>query len=300
MSSETAAAAIEGKQNPGPSIEESHAKLVEEGILNDDENTQGANTEANVDPEKKSEEGNADDNAPKSLEKFRREDGSIDVDALQKSYLELEKKQSGKTEENSEEETENPANENNMEVTKEPTEEEKKTVEDIAKKADVDLKELSSEWLENGELTADHYSKLEAAGYPREMVDTYAKGLTSSVTDIAGSAIEIAGGSAEYGEMLDWAIDNLSENEQQAFDAAVNSNDKATTLQAVRGLHAQYKAATDDGTREPGETLEGRKAASGDVYNHMDDYMADLNDPRYDQSESFRAKVMAKLNRSSI
>ena len=297
MSNEAIQVAIEGAAPAGPTIEESHAALVKEGVLT--EEGAGANTEVSSDPE--GETGNANEVAPSSLDKFKKEDGSIDMEALQKSYLELEKKNSGAAEETNEGEEANDGEQGNTkQVSKEPTEAEKKTAAEIADKADVNLAEMSQEWLSNGELTEDHYSKLEKAGYPREMVDTYAKGLTSDVQEVAGEAMAIAGGAEEYGEMIDWAIDNLSEAEQTAFDEAVNSGNKAKILQAVRGLNAQHQLATNDGTSEPEETLDGKGKATGDVYNHMDDYMADMNDPRYETSESFRAKVMMKLGRSKI
>ena len=262
MSSETETVTIEGGASPAsPTIEESHAALVKEGIISDDENSLGANTDVTPDSEA-SDEGKANEDAPKSLDKFRDKDGNIDYAKLEKSYLELESKASGKPDDNSEDNTEENSDdtksetENKMEVVKEPTKEETEKVKEIAEKADVNLAEMSQEWLANGELAEADYDKLEKAGYPREMVDTFARGLTADVSDISNSAMEVAGGSKEYGEMIDWASENLSEAEIAAFDKAVSSKDKATVLQAVRGLNAQYKIANDDGTQEPTDSLQ--------------------------------------------
>lgn len=280
--------------NNQPTIEESHAALVAEGVISADETDKGANTEVNKDTVEQPEDNVL---SSKSLDKFKNSDGEIDVEALQKSYLELEKHKSKPAEETKAEPTDNGER---MELTKEPTDAERKSVEEISKKAEVNLAELSTEWMQNGELTKDHYAKLEAAGYPRELVDTYAKGLTVDKAAVANEAVGIVGNTESYGEMLDWAADNLSQSEQKAFDDAVNSNDRDRVMLAVRGLHAQHSKATDDGVREPSETLDGAAGKTSNVYQHSDEFMADLSDPRYDASEAFRTKVMNKLNRSNI
>lgn len=279
-------------------IEETAAKLVAEGVISDDEGNIGANTEINTDPEAGSDGENADENASKSLDKFRGEDGKIDYAKLEKSYLELEKAKSAPKDDDGENTEETP--EQKLKVVKEPTDDEKKSVKEIADKAKVDLNAMSQAWLENGELSETDYTALEEAGYSREMVDTYARGLTASNSDITASAIDIVGSNEDYDAMLDWAIDNLSEAEEKAFDTATNSGDKATVLQAVRALNARYQSASDDGTQEPQEQINGGGTAQSNAYNHMDDYMADISDPRYDISATFRAKVMDKLSRSNI
>ena len=284
---------------PGPTIEESHAALVKEGILTEGEEG-GANTEITETPESVEE---ADTKASSSLEKFRREDGTLDTEALEKSYLELEKKMSkGETADDGESndgDTEDNA-ENAREPAKEVSAEEQKQAADIAAKAQVDLAQASKDFLAKGELSAEDYAKFEAAGYPRAMIDTYANGLTTESANYAHAATEAAGGAENYSEMLEWAADNLEASEIAAYDSVIDGNNTAATQQAVKGLYARYQAANNDGTVEPSETIGGKAAQGGSVYNDQSEYMDDLNDPRYDKSEAFRSKVMAKLGRSAI
>ena len=75
----------------------------------------------------------------------------------------------------------------------------------------------------------------------------------------------------------------------------------ATVVMAVKGLKATMDAAVKaTASEEPDEQIgKGGKVAAA-VYETLDDYMADLNDPRYDTNETFRRQVMAKLDRSNV
>lgn len=184
------------------------------------------------------------------------------------------------------------------------TAEERAAAEKATEKAGLDLGTVSKEWADNGGLTEDTYTKLDAAGYPREMVDIYIEGLTNRATAVERQAHELVGGADTYSEMIDWAIDNLAPEDQEAFDAAVNSNNPRQAMLAIKGLKADWEAALQadlaDASQEPEAPLNGKGAAAANVYASLDDYMEDLNDPKYDTNESFRAKVMQKLARSQI
>jgi len=293
MSNQFEEVVIEGGENPGPSIEESHDALVKEGILAAEGD--GAITEQ-VDTET-------------SLDKFRDpETGELDYEALEKSYLELERKQSGNDEGDEYIEGDDdvddldPDDYEVQDIQEDPSDEDKQFAEEATKRAGLDLNSVSEEWRDNGgELSAETFEALEDVGYPREAVETYIAGLTSGMAKVAGEAHAITGGPDGYNEMTEWAAENLNKEEVKAYDAAVKSGNRATTLQAVRGMYAQYFDATDDGVNEPDEEVDARNSnASGSVYEHMDDYMADMNNPLYETSETYRHKVMLKLDRSNI
>lgn len=266
----------------GPSIEEQHAALVKEGLLSPEGDVPGDE----VDEEVKKD---STDERPSWLpEKFKT------VEDFVKAHEELERKLGSG--EPKKEITEDDVEE----VSSDVTPEERAAAEEATKKAGLDLGAVSQEWHDNGGLSEETYTKLAEAGYPKEMVDVYIDGLTSRINAVAHEAYAVVGGEEAYGEMIDWAIDNLSPDEQAAFDEAVNSGNKNRVLQAVKALKADYTAARAEDSQEPEETVDVRGKPASNVYEHMDDYLADLNDPRYDSSETFRAKVMAKLDRSNI
>lgn len=270
----------------GPSLEEQYQALVEEGLIADGGEEPGDNpgeTKSQEKPEAK--KGSTDERPAWLPEKFK------SVEDFVKSHQELEKKLgSGKKDETVEEAPKPQA-----------TAEERKAAEEATKKAGLDLSVVSKEYADAGGLSEETYSKLDAAGYPKEMVDIYIEGLTNRLNATTNAAYAITGGEQGYGEMIDWAIENLSEDEQAAFDAAVNSNNKATVTMAVKGLKATMDAALKaSASEEPEEQISRGGKVPSTVYETLDDYMADLNDPRYDSNETFRRQVMAKLDRSNI
>lgn len=269
----------------GPSLQEQYDALVKEGLIAPDGDTPGAD-EAGKAQEKKDAKKGSNDERPSWLpEKFK------DEAAFRAAYDELERKQAqGKKPEAGAGDGAN-----------KPTAEERKAAEEATKKAGLDLGAVSREYLNGGKLTDDTYAKLGEAGYPREMVDIYIEGLSARAASATAAAYEAVGGEQAYGEMIDWAIKNLPEDEQEAFDEAVNSNNKAKALIAIRGLKASMDAAKKaEASEEPETNVNAKGATSSTVYETMDDYMEDLNDPKYDTSETFRRKVMAKLGRSKI
>ncbi|ESZ33855.1 hypothetical protein [Mesorhizobium sp. L2C067A000] len=273
--------------NKGPSIEDQYKALVEEGVIADDGDIPGQEAKASTEKDAPAKDSNEE--RPSWLPaKFKT------VEAFLKSHEELEKKLgSGKKEEATVEEAETPK--------PQASAEERKAAEDATKKAGLDLSAVSQEYLDKGGLTDETYTKLDAAGYPKEMVDIYIEGLTNRLNATSNAAYEVTGGQEAYGEMIDWAIANLTEDEQGAFDRAVNSNNKATVLMAVKGLKATMDAAVKaNASEEPAEQISKGGKTPTTTYESLDDYMADLNDPRYDTNETFRRKVMEKLDRSSI
>lgn len=277
--------------NKGPSLEEQLETLQKEGLIDPEGDVPGQDEDAQGGAEPGSEDGATDDDASSVPDKFKNPDGTVNTEALLKSYKELEQKNSQKDEDDTEAQPQEAA----------VTEEERKAAEEATKKAGLDLNEVSAEWWENDGLSDATYTKLAEAGYPKEMVDIYIEGLTSRTVNTSASAYEIAGGEDKYEEMAEWASDNLSEAEVAAYDKAVNSKDAETALMAVRGLKARYDSEmAKDASEEPEEVVTSKGQVKGDVYESMDDYMADMNDPKYDENETFRKKVMAKLARSNI
>lgn len=281
-----------------PSIEEQYEALKSEGLIADDDDTNSADTSAEQDAQggaSEDAEGSTDERSGVP-EKFRNEDGSVNTEALMAAYAELERKQSGNPEEEAAEAPEAKSGE--------PTAEERAAAEEATKRAGLDLNEVSAEWNQNGGLSEDTYTKLDGAGYPREMVDIYIEGLLSRNAGVTQEAYNIVGDQEEYQAMIDWAVDNLSEEEQAAFDEAVNSRDKRRTLTAIKALNSDYQAAMAeleaDASEEPEVTVSGKGHAKADVYTSEAEYMEDVEDPRYDSSEKFRNAVIAKLARSNF
>ena len=82
--------------------------------------------------------------------------------------------------------------------------------------------EASQEFFANdGQLSEETYKKLEEVGLPRDLVDSYAAGQQALLQSEEGEIKSIANG--QFDAMADWANDNLTEEEIDAFDDIVTT-----------------------------------------------------------------------------
>ncbi len=195
------------------------------------------------------------------------------------------------------------SNEQTQETTEETTPEvtreaEASEVKQVLDKAGVDFNALQSEYTEQGEVSADSYAKLEEAGFSKDLVDSYIKGQESLNANYEKAVYDTAGGQEAYGELIQWAGDNLQQGEIAAFDKAVSSGDVDMVKMAVSGLQTKYQAA--EGT-DPTLLSEGQSSNStGGVFNSWAEVTAAMNDTRYESDVAYRQKISAKLGRSQL
>ena len=155
----------------------------------------------------------------------------------------------------------------------------------------------TAELEKDGKLSEDTYAGYEKIGVSRVQVDTYIAGLNALVQLAQLKAYNEVGGKEQYAAMIEWARTALSEAEIRAYDAAVNSFDEATMLNAVRGLAARFRA--ESGTEGSlVNTARGRSAGAGDVFESKAQLVEAMRDPRYAKDSGYRAEVQAKLQRS--
>lgn len=216
------------------------------------------------------------------------------VEDLVKSYGELEKKLGAPAEPVKPAATTEPAKPANsaLEITPE-----QKAAAEATAKAGLDMTALSAEFAENGDLKPETYAKLAEGGIPKEMVDSYIAGQKAIGAQYTAEAFTTAGGEESYGKMVAWAKTGMSVEEQAAFNKAVTSNDKPQMKLAVAGLKARYEANFGS---QPNLINGNTTTPSGDVYESMAQVTADMKKSEYRKDPAFRAKVTAKLDRSTI
>ena len=220
---------------------------------------------------------------------------------LAKAYTELEKKLGQKSAAVEPDENALPSDEGEEQapaVEDEPKPEEETVEEELANRG-LDFSEFSSEYESNGELSTGSFEKLEKAGIPKALVEQFIAGQEAQRVLVQQTVFNEVGGSDNYDSMISWAGDNLSAEEIEAYNTAVDGSDTNARMMAVRGLKARYEAVRG---REPSVMLEGqgRSAGNNSVYSSVAEMKKDMNDPRYKQSPAFRQKVEQKLARSNI
>ncbi len=170
-------------------------------------------------------------------------------------------------------------------------------VKEIVENAGLKMQDLSAEYEQSGQLSEDSYEKLAKAGINREYVDGYIRGQEALATQYQSEVFDVVGGQQGYTEMIQWAAQNLTADEINAFNTSVNSGNLEQAKLSVQGLMAKYTAAEGN---EP-QLVKG--AATGDatsVFRSTAELVAAMKDPKYKNDPAYRQDVIEKLGRSSI
>ena len=208
------------------------------------------------------------------------------VEDLAKSYSELEKK----------------LGESKPEETPEPKQEEPKT-EDLeiankaAESAGLNVQDLQAEFDNSGELKAESYEALDKAGIPKEYVDQFIAGQLAMRENLVSDVKGVAGGEDTYAEMMQWASNNLSESEKNAYNNAVNATDIESIKLAVTGLKARYESANGI---EP--TLAKGKASPSTEggFRSWAEVTEAMADARYTKDIAYQDDVKRKIQNSNL
>ena len=216
------------------------------------------------------------------------------VDELVKSYSELEKKLGEQSQ---------PTKESVDPVSKAEVkqEEQPKSDLDIATKAvdsaGLNMETLSEEFAKDGKLADGSYKSLEKAGIPKEYVDRFIAGQQAIADQQSATVKNLVGGTEAYDSMSEWAGQNLTETEKQAYNTAVNSKDLEAVKLAVVGLKARYAQSTGS---EP-QLVEGKASPSAEQgFASWAQVTQAMSDPRYAKDPAYQAEVKNKLANSKI
>ena len=195
------------------------------------------------------------------------------VEDMAKSYGELEKKLSGPNEEpETVEEAEAPKSEG------------------------PDFDKFAQQFASDGALSDESFSELEGMGYPREMVETYIKGMQSAQTADTDAVMSVAGGTEGYQELTEWAKANMETNELELYNNMVGTGTDNAKM-AVEWLMSKREAA---GGVEP-TLLSGKSAAPAkDEFRSTAEVVAAMKDARYGKDSAYTKDVEEKLGRSSV
>ena len=215
------------------------------------------------------------------------------VDELVKSYSELEKKLGEQSQ---------PTEQSVDPVSKaEEKQEQPKSDLDIATKAvdsaGLNMETLTEEFAKDGKLADGSYKSLEKAGIPKEYVDRFIAGQQAIADQQSATVKNLVGGTEAYDSMSEWAGQNLTETEKQAYNTAVNSKDLEAVKLAVVGLKARYAQSTGS---EP-QLVEGKASPSGEQgFQSWAQVTQAMSDPRYAKDPAYQAEVKNKLANSKI
>lgn len=226
-------------------------------------------------------------------QKFVNSDGSINTEALVKSYTHLEKNR-GKTPE--------PAVSNSViaapvaaPVGDKGTNHDTKVDNSIPPKPNYANSPFSAEeatkWSEEinaGGLGDESYKELEKRGFGKEIVDTFIAGQKAVANSKNNEVFELVGGKDNYNKAMQWASTNLDKKEIAQYNAAIKSEGRDF---AVKGLFSRYNGSNVN-------LIQGTNTYSQAGYSSMTEMMADIQDPRYSTDAYFRSNVETRARNS--
>ena len=178
----------------------------------------------------------------------------------------------------------------------------------LFKSNDIDPFAMSKHFEENnGTLADDMYDKLATAGLSKEVVDNYLLGVRGELgiepkqasPVLSDSEIKdlknIAGGERGYDNLMDWAGNNLSEQDAKSYDDVLATGNASAIKFAIKALMGQY----EDANGRDSKIVTG-KESSTENYRSMAEVVRDMNKPEYQTDEAFRDDVLRKLSASNL
>ena len=181
------------------------------------------------------------------------------AEALEKAYLELQKKLGSKA-------TESDTDEPTEDTTEEPTEETAEPTEEPPASPDKGDQEAAP----------DPESKPELS--QRDALDI----------------VDSVGGKDAYDAMIAWGSENLPESDQEAYNQILATGNVAAIKLATQGIAAQYRAKAD----VQGNLVKGRTGSSepgAKPFRSRAEVNQAMSDYRYDSDPAYRNDVMARL-----
>lgn len=185
----------------------------------------------------------------------------------------------------------------------------------ILDSAGLDGKSLNKFWHETGSLPEEAYARLEGQGVSRAVVDQWLAGVGKAQAT-AGKEVELAqrerrandeaaarevynsvGGKEVYDRMTAWARANFSAEEQEAYNAIMESGSLSAINLAVAGLEGRYRKALG---ADP-HLVSGKSGAEDlSVFRSTAEVTQAMSDPRYKTDPAYRKDVERKLLRSDV
>ena len=180
-----------------------------------------------------------------------------------------------------------------------PTPPDRAAAEETLSGKGLDMAAFEREFTADGQLSDASYKKLEQAGIPRAMVDSYIAGQTALTETFKADIMALAGGEEGYAEMVAWARKNLGEQDIAAFDSVVCSGDKSMISLAVSGMAARWRDAEG---ADPARLVRGgtRGPVNLDVFESPAQVVEAMRDKRYGKDPAYTRQVEDKMARSKV
>ncbi len=209
--------------------------------------------------------------------------GEVNVEAMAKSYAELEKGRAPKVGET-------------IPVKADEAKPAEGEAAKVAESAGLDMEALQAEYAEKQDLSPESKAALAKVGISDEVLQSYIRGQEALMAQRDSALLAVVGGEESYGKIATWAQTHLNEAEKTAFNNALAGSTEQATL-AMGGLKARYEGAVG---KEP--TLLGgvQGAGAGQGFQSQAEMTKAMRDPRYQNDPAYRKQVEQKLESATF
>lgn len=159
----------------------------------------------------------------------------------------------------------------------------------------LDLTKFSDEFATNGKLSDESYKELEAKGFPRDVVDTYAEGVVARRDARLATLAESVGGVDNYNAVMKWGSGKLTEAEKVKAVELLSGKDAEAAKTYLAGLHARF---VKENGKAPGKVSGGGSPSGAKVFASRSEQAAAMRDPRYGKDRAYTREVEAMSIRS--
>jgi len=198
---------------------------------------------------------------------------------LERGYLELQKRLSSKQQD------------------EEPEQEDQQQEED--QYDEVSLYDVIMESFRQGQWdqeTVNQVSNMDPVDVANMFLQNQQQAPVASAEDIEQIQSSV-GGDENYASMLQWASQNLNEQEIAMYDAVMDRGDPLAMFFAAQALYGRFQ----DAVGVDGRLLTGSAPRNNvDAFRSQAEVVRAMNDPRYDNDPAYRQDVADKLERSNL
>ncbi len=242
-------------------------------------------------------------------EKFRNEDGTVNVEGMADAYRQLEKQFHAPAAEAAPAEP----------VQEAPAEEVAPQVEELripdapepepepeAPKELISESEMGGyvqEIMANGDITDESKSTLIERGIPESLIQSMVAGHRATMQQQFAAAEQIVGGKDRLNGIFSWAANNLAPEQRAAINAGLASPTSEATLLGLAAMYDRAEA-TKPAATEPREAPRyssnpaGKPGIQG--YGSKVEMYTAMGDPKFAGDPKFRAEVEARIARTDI
>jgi hypothetical protein len=211
--------------------------------------------------------------------------GTVNVDALLKSYGELEKGRSVP------QETKPAGAPDAVEKTKDGADQ--TDAEKVVQSAGLNWDDISSKVETKGELDAADYEALAKAGVPKAIVDSHIALVKQVQAETTAKAVAHAGGQEALDSMFAWAGKSLTPAQVQGYNAMLAGPNWMAALDALKTQYAASRKTAGEPAGEAGGVSVGTSSAG---YRSRSEMKADMASPRYRSGDPvFHKQVADKM-----